>query len=196
MPLSKALIIPGFGGTEDGYQYVEASFRAISVSPEFVPITWSRTVLTQNLGQFQGVYVRCHPETTIIFGYSLGAMIALLTAAEHNPAVLILASIAPWFAEDIPRRSEYHKQVAGHRRLAVYENTSFDEIAARIKAKTFILTSEGEGKRWPAYLERAKDAHRKIANSMLTEVPRAGHDINHLAYKKKVEELIVKLHTA
>lgn len=123
-------------------------------------------------------------------------MIAFLAAAEHNPAVLILASMAPWFSEDVKSRSDYHKYIVGKRRLAVYKDIYFTDAAKHITAKTYILVGGGsEIKRWPAFRVRAEAAHTTIRDSELIVVPGSGHALDR-QYLKAIRSVIAKLQLA
>lgn len=193
MKLENALIVPGFNESENKYyRQLEKWFHDAGIAPKFVPIMWPRTVLTQNIEEFRKTYVHFNPDTTVIFGYSLGATIAFLAAAERSPAVLILASMAPWFAEDIPNRSKYHRQVVGKRRLDTYKTIRFADTVKSISSKTYLLVGEIEANRWPAFLTRAAAARDLISNSELLEVPRSEHSLNQ-QYLEKISKIISEL---
>ena len=194
MNLTDALIIPGFSEREDDrYRRIASAFRGIGATPVFVPIVWPRTVITQNVEQFRPVYARYDPATTVVFGYSLGAMVAYMAARERSPAALILASVAPWFAEDVPERSHYHTRVIGSRRLSVYRGITFDDGAHRVTSRTTILVGEREIKQWPIFLTRARAVHAAISGSDLITVPRARHEIGHPKYMRAIERAIAGL---
>lgn len=124
MKSRNVLIIPGFGQQEtDGFETIEDAFRNAGINPIFAAVHWPRTVITQNTVKFEEVYKRYDPESTAVFGFSAGAQIALVAAAKRSPAVLMLASMPGWFAEDLPSRSEFHKQMVGKRRVTDYKNT-------------------------------------------------------------------------
>ena len=194
MKLEHALIVPG------GQQYdpvlfepFEEVFRNAGISAQFVPIKWSRTVISQNVHQFNEIYRHYDPSTTVVFGFSAGAMISLIAAADRSPAVLILASLAAWFAEDVPHRSQWYKKAVGHRRVADYKNLHFSQLAPHITSETYILLTDSDSKRWPQFEVRAHEAQRLIKNSELIKVPNIGHDIGNPKYVQAVAEVISKL---
>lgn len=70
MNLQTALIIPGFGEqNSENYQTIARWCRLAGLTPEFVPISWSRTVLTENIDQFKKIYRGHDPTTSVILGY-------------------------------------------------------------------------------------------------------------------------------
>jgi pimeloyl-ACP methyl ester carboxylesterase len=191
MKRQTALIVPGFGeGNDNRYRSIASMFRQAGIKPLFVPISWPRTVLSQNAREFDETYQKYDPASTVVFGFSAGAMLAFMSAARRSPAVLILASMPAWFAEDLATRSAGHKRIVGHRRVSDYATLHFDELAKKVRSKTYLLVAEGEIKQWPTFLARAADAHAKIAGSILVKVPHSGHNIGHEDYLKAVKSII------
>lgn len=195
MKLEHALMVPGFGGEyTNTYQRIGDWFRDVNIVPEFVPITWRRTIIDQNVGQFEQVYANHDPSTTVVFGYSLGATVAFAAAARRSPAVLILASMAPWFAEDVPQRSAYHKQLVGRRRLAAYKNFVFSDYANDVTSKTYLLVGGAEARRWPPFKQRAEAVHQTVPGSELFLIPHSEHSPNE-AYFEVIHKIIQRLLT-
>ncbi len=76
------------------------------------------------------MYKEFDPESTAIFGFSAGAQVALVAAAKQSPAILMLASMPGWFAEDLPTRSDFHKRMVGKRRVEDYKTLGIQHAPA------------------------------------------------------------------
>ena len=156
-------------------------------------IHWPRTVISQNVIQFETIYKRYEPESTVLFGFSAGAQVAFVAAAKSSPAVLMLASMPGWFAEDLPTRSEFHKRMVGHRRVSDYATLSFNDLAKGITARSYVFVAEKEVKPYPHFLHRAEDAHSKIKQSELIKVENAGHNISDSNYIRAIKRVVDSL---
>jgi pimeloyl-ACP methyl ester carboxylesterase len=197
MKLENALIVPGFSEGDDArYRMVGESFRRAGIKPHFVSIKWPRTVLTQNASEFDRTYLKYDPASTVVFGFSAGAMLALMAVAGRSPAALMLASMPAWFAEDLASRLPSHKRAVGKRRMADYETIHFDDLAKRLASKTYLFVAEGEIKQWPTFLSRAADANAKIPGSELIRIKRSGHNIGDQDYMEAINNVIARLASA
>ncbi|HUD11143.1 MAG TPA: hypothetical protein VMS08_01930 [Candidatus Saccharimonadia bacterium] len=191
MDLKHALIIPGFDERKDErYTELGSVFAARGIEPYFVPIDWPRTDLTRNIDQFSSYYDRYDRRKTVIFGFSVGAMIALVQSSVRPPAALILASLSPWFKEDIPTRSASHLALPGHRRMADYDKYEFSRIAPLVVSTTYILVGEREARRLRPLMTRSQAAVELIPGASLTIVPDAPHDFAHPDYLSALTRII------
>ena len=127
-------------------------------------------------------------EKTYVFGFSFGAMIAFLTALKIKPDVLILGSLSPWFEED--RASIKKSDLKWWKKNSSDRLPLFNEIASKIKSKTYILVGQRE---FPELIRRAREAHRLIKHSSLKIIPGVGHDISKRKYMQAVKSVINKL---
>jgi hypothetical protein len=194
MDLTDALIIPEYGDTEDArYKRVAELFIRQKIEPHFVPIQWRRSIMTQNVAQFADFYAKYDRRTLVIFGYGIGAMIAFVQSAVRPPAALILGSMAPWFAEDVPLRTATHKVKHGSGRVGNYQKFTFADIAPRISAKTFLLYSEEESRRLPQIRIRAEQVRDEITGSTLTVVPGDIQDFSGPDYMSALRSIITSL---
>jgi hypothetical protein len=191
MNLTDALIIPEYGDIEDArYRGVAELFIHRGIKPHFVPIQWRRSVMTQNVAQFADFYAKYDRRTLVVFGYGIGAMIAFVQSAVRPPAALILSSMAPWFAEDIPSRTPTHKVKHGSGRVGNYQKFTFADIAPKVPSKTFLLYSERESRRLPQVRTRTEQAHNEIAGSMLVVVPGDIQDFSGPDYAEALRRII------
>jgi hypothetical protein len=194
MSLTDAIIIPDYGDTEDErYKALEALFKGHEIKPHFAPILWRRSVFTQNIAQFADYYARFDRRTLVIFGYGIGAMVGFVQSAIRPPQALILASMAPWFAEDIPGRATTHKVQHGSGRVGNYQKYAFSDIAPKISSQTWVLYNEGQSRRLPQLRVRAEAVRSNVAGSTLTLVPGDMQDFSGPDYQKSLLDLIQRL---
>lgn len=159
--------------------------RAYDVTP--VPIKWKNTVPADWVRQLQQEYGKYDPANTVLAGYSFGAMIAFMAAAERNPSALWLFSLSSYFAEDLPSLSTRQLEFIGPAWHAGFANIQFAALSRRVTCPTilFIGTEESEG-----IHHRATDAHRQLANARIVEVPGVGHNAMHTSYLAAIERTI------
>ncbi len=186
-------IIPGFAEkAEDKKRYgkiikffEEKKFKVIPVK-----ITWKRKVMTDYVEQFLCSFKKNPSEKIYLFGFSFGAVIALLSSLKIKPEILILCFLSPFFKEDIPLTKKSWKKIIGKKRIADFKKYSFNEIAKKIEYKTFLIAGDKEG------LEvdrRIKSAKKLIKNSELIISKNSKHNISQKEYIKTIEEVIMKL---
>lgn len=190
--MKTVLFAPGFKGTLRGPDHAGLlkTIEAEGYKTVFVPITWERTTIDNWLLDFKKVYAKYDPDSTILAGFSYGAMTVLLAAAERPPAELWLFSLSPWFAEDIPQLKKHWVDMRGKRRMASFGKLHFNQLAPKITSKTLILLGETEAKRWPVMVPRSHAAHTLIKNSRLVMAPGADHNITSPTYIQAISQAI------
>jgi hypothetical protein len=194
MKLMHALIVPDFNDRNDErYRAVGTVFQSYDITPAFAPIDWNRTVLTRNVAQFSNRYERYDRRTTVIFGYSLGAMIAFVQSSVRPPAALVLASMEPWFKEDMVRRPTAQVAALGLRRMADYENFHFDTLVNGVVSPTYILLGAEEAARLPVMRDRAQAVHDQVTGSKLIMVSNAQSGLASPAYLDALSSVVARL---
>jgi esterase/lipase len=186
-------IIPGFAEkAEDKKRYgkIVKFFEEKKFKVMPVKITWERKVMTDYVEQFLCSFKKNPGEKIYLFGFSFGAVISLLSSLKIKPEMLILCSLSPFFKEDIPLTKKSWKKIIGKKRIADFKKYSFNEIAKKIKCKTFLIAGDKEG------LEidrRIKIAEKLIKNGKLIISKGSKHNISQKEYINTIKEVVEKL---
>lgn len=125
-----------------------------------------------------------------LWGFSWGAMIALITASKIKPAMLILCSLSPWFKEDLPYIPQRWRKRIGKKRLQEFKQLSFRQVAKKVRCPTILVAGSKEKKE---LLRRVYDAHKRLKHSKLFIVQSAKHNIAQKEYLATLEKIIAKL---
>jgi predicted alpha/beta hydrolase family esterase len=131
------LIIPGFGenSTMGPYKKLKKLLESKpGITVRFYNPQWNYRTTTDWLIDFERK-ITITDETSII-GFSMGAYLALLIAQSHLVDQLILASLSPFFKENIPRLPSAAHRFFGKRKMADFKNYS---IPKKIKANQAIF---------------------------------------------------------
>lgn len=104
-----------------------------------MPVKWKRTTISQCGAEFKKLFENTKAKEKYILGFSWGAMIAYLIASDVQVNTLVLCSLSPWFAEDLPKLPKSWVNFAGKNRLNDFKNMPASAIAAKITANTFLL---------------------------------------------------------
>jgi len=185
-----AYIIPGFGESikEKPYSQISSFFIKNGINPILIKINWKYRVMSNYIKQFKKQAKIKNPN--YIFGFSFGAIIALICANEIKPKKLILCSLSPYFKEDLLKLKPSWIKLSGKRQLEDLKNYSFNKISKKIKSKTILIYGDKEGKETKI---KSREANQKIKNSELIVISNARHDISQKIYLDKIKEVISKL---
>jgi hypothetical protein len=186
-------IIPGF--TENGrsrkvYSDVAKEFKQKGIQPVHINIQWERTAISNWMDQFFKQFVHGENDLVYLFGFSYGAMIAFLVSSKIKIEAQILCSLSPYFREDLPKLRKSWKKAIGKRRIAEFEKLSFNTLARKVGAQTFILHGSKEGDICDKVAERAAQKLPRSTNLLVIDAP---HDISHPAYGTMIMRVIRKL---
>lgn len=184
-------IIPGFGErtTSTTYRNVAMSFAKQKIRPVFISIQWKYKTMTDYVNQFVK-QVHDPNQESYLFGFSFGAMIAMLATPRLKTRKLFLCSLSPFFKEDLPGLSIASRASIGAKRLIDFSSYSFYAIAQKIDCQTFLFVGENE---LPSVINRAKIAHEKIKDSRFKIITECDHDIHHPNYER---EILSAIHTS
>ncbi len=188
--MKTVLFVPGYRESLKSRHY-DTLFRAIKkwgYKVKFIPINWTRTVIDHWTNELKQQYIKHDPATTILAGFSFGAMIALTVAAERNPSELWLCSLSPYFAEDLNCLTKSWLTFVGKRRAQAFSRVRFSQKVKLIQCKTFLFVGDLEAIKYPLLFARAKKAHKAIRQSRLISVPDCGHDVTHPNYIASIME--------
>jgi len=198
-----AYIIPGFSESAKlkPYQEIAKAFRKKGIKPISVHITWRKKVLTNQIKQFLDQYKKA--DEVYVLGFSLGAMIAFITASQTKPKILFLVSLSPWFKEDMKSSMAFFKKKMSPKEFKeVFDSSdlknqhkdmihySFKSLVKNIHAKTILVGGSKELEDSISY-KRIYGAHKAIKNSKVIVAKGAEHDIRQIA--PTIKELISKL---
>ncbi len=183
-----AFILAGFklDINDDDQLYVDYSnlFREFGYEPKVANISWRRKTHSEYLSEFKDFYAQNAAKQNLIIGNSFGAAIAYMAAPDLRPDWLLLASLSPFFKEDIgnyPQKRSLRR--FGKQRMADFNSYSAHGIAAQLEGrKTVYFYGEKEQDDVPFLVDRVKDSHQHTPGANLIEIPNAGHRMREPEY--------------
>lgn len=184
-----AFIIPSYFSnvSDQGYKRIGEIFEDCKYNVVYVSIDWKFKTISDYKVQFRQIYEKNKGEVNIVFGFSFGAMIALLTAKEIKPTSLILASLSPYFSEDLDTLTTADIEAIGRKRFIDLQNHSFNEAVSGLRSKTHLLYGERE---LSVVKERSIKGSREITKAVLIEVENGKHNINDDVYFLEIKKVI------
>ena len=187
-------IIPGFRQNTKMKGYIELIkfFKTKKFKVVPIKITWKHKVMSDYIKEFQTQLIHKKEDDVYLFGFSFGAMIAFISADKIKPKDLLLASLSPYFKEDLKYNPPAWSKYLGKKRMKDFENFSFNQLSKKINCQTYLFV---EGLKNKEILRRVKDAHKKIKKSELIIIENTKHDISQTEYLNKVKESINILKT-
>lgn len=178
------LLIPGYTETRHNRNYAKVmrALRAKGYRVRFVPIEWAWTTLHDWMDQLNAVYKKYDPRTTILAGFSFGAMTALMVAAQRPPARLWLFSLSPYFTEFIGVLPQWVLRFMGKKRVAAFRQSSLRKNAQLISAPTLLFYGSKEAQMYPELVRTARRAQRYIPRCRTIIVPDTKHNVTADSY--------------
>ena len=189
-----AYIIAGYGesySSRPAYGKIAGFFKSRDIETVPVHIDWHNKkprVFGDYQKQFIQQYKKIKKYKKYVLGFSFGAMVAFLTATKLKPTALILCSLSPYFKEDLARFKP--SWLNWWRKNFVGSDYSFDEIAPKIKTKTYLLVESVDADQ---ILHRTRQAKKKMPNVSVTIIKNAKHNIGQKEYLNAIERIIFKL---
>jgi pimeloyl-ACP methyl ester carboxylesterase len=181
-------MIPGYD--EDirfaGYQYVMKLFRSRGITPVGVTIRWKYRTMTDYVKGFIGQWNEGHVPA-YLFGFSFGAMVALLAAPYVNIRGLYLCSLSPYFREDIRDLTPSAQRSVGKHRMNDFKKISYKEACRKVHCKTILVAGENESH---AVWKRTYEASVAIRNAQFYSAPGATHDLSEEKYQLALRNVI------
>lgn len=182
----KAYLIPGWGEDlkDRDYQAVLDVYKNAGYKAELISVDWNYKTIDDYVDEVRKKISKKDLRDSLLSGFSWGAMIALVLAAEYqSPKKLLLFSLSPYFAEDLPRLKKSWIDGVGKARLKAFKNLPMEPLAKKVNCPTLIFAGTQEG----AELEhRVKEAHRLVTGSKLFMLDGVKHDV---ADRRYVEAL-------
>jgi alpha/beta superfamily hydrolase len=173
----KAYLIPGWGEDlkDRNYKAVLDVYKQAGYQPEFVTVKWSYKDIHDWVEQVKSKIPKPELENSLLSGFSFGAMVSLILAAEYaTPKKLILYSLSPYFAEDIPKLKPSWIKGIGQRKTKIFKKLPMEPLAKKVKCPTSIFVGKSEG---PESEHRAREAHKIIKRSDLHVLEGVEHDV-------------------
>lgn len=191
--MKTVLFIPGFQEDMKSRNYA-ATIKAIEnagYKVKFVDINWRRTTINHWVDEFNAVYKDFSPETTILAGFSYGAMTAFIAATSRNPTELWMFSLSPYFAEDIadPTFKQSWLRGIGRRRVDTFKALSYKKLVKQINSKIKYFYGEIELTTFPdiSYRHKISNANPHMQTIF---IPNAKHDVASQVYIDAIEHSI------
>ena len=186
-------VLPGFKHSPDRkiYKNVILAFESKGIKSIPVKINWEHRTISQINEDFLKEYNSVSAEEKYLFGFSFGAVIALITSTKVYPKAQILCSISPYFKEDLPFIFKSWKKMIGKKRMEDFKNLSISDFAPKVKTETYLLYGTKETK----FIEkRAKDTFGKLRSKRhLVAVDSARHDIGNPRYLDEIKKVVSSL---
>src|SRR3954467_10603046 len=187
---SIAFIVPGYKGRPDAreYQAVRSYFERIDIPSLVVPICWDRTTISENVRDFLKEATRHPVNTQYVFGFSFGALIALLASTNLTFKHQILCSLSPCFREDLAVMKPSWKRLIGKRRANDLMEICSMEKLAHVKTPTTIMVGEREPKE---IIRRSKQVYAALnAGKRFVAGEGTRHNLSNERYLKKLTMII------
>lgn len=186
-------IIPGFldSSKNKEYQVIGKSFQKQGIRPIYVDIQWKRSTISENTQDFLSLFRTTSARHKYVLGFSFGAIIASLAAAEEKVDGLFLCSLSPYFAEDLPHLKGWWKVSIGTKRVEDFKNIRIKEIVPKIHAETYLFMGTKESPRVEKRVRETYDTLR--SKKHLIVVNGAKHDFADKYYLQEVKRVIDSL---
>lgn len=158
-------------------------YKELGYEPHFVSIDWKYKTIDDWVEQVKSKISKQELGDSLLSGFSWGSMIALTLAAEYiNPKKLLLFSLSPYFAEDLPHVKEAWLRWAGKRRAAKFKQLSMNKMAPKLKCPTTIFIGSKEVSKYSDMKRRTREAHKRIKDSKVIEIEGVKHDVGDPKY--------------
>lgn len=188
------LYLPGGGSSRANYPYdkILRKVQRRGHKTTFCPITWRGTNIHDWVEEVRPTYRQHDPAQTILVGFSFGAMTALLLTAECPPAGLILCSLSPYFAEDLPFIPARWVRRLNPRRRAAFEKLHFSDYGTQIACPTRLVTASLETE-W--LQQRTRAVRDSIPGAHILIAQGVGHEPAAWPYVQTLDKTFDSLRT-
>jgi hypothetical protein len=182
-------IIPGYREDSDtiGYKCVMRFFKRKHVKPIMVNIHWKFRTLNDYVSEFLSFYKPITSGKIYLFGFSFGAMVALMASPFIAPDKLYLCSLSPFFKEDLSHIKKKGRKSLGKNKLRDFKKISFRTLAKQVSCTTILVAGEEES---TDVLKRTAIAKREISKAKLYLARGAAHDLSQPEYLRTLDQVI------
>lgn len=184
-------IIPGFGekASDQAYRKTRRLLEKFGWRVMPIDINWSRTTMTGWLKQAEDK-LKDAKNTEAIFGFSFGAMMALLLAARHPHKTIIAASPSPYFKEILPSLPPIAEKVLGKKRMQDFKKFSINETKKIKGTRVHVLVG---GADFPPLIKMTKHLQKLVPTSTLSVIPEVPHDLGDERYLRALETTLKRV---
>lgn len=181
------IIIPGLGEStaDKPYRLIRNHLKACGFQVIAVKINWNRTTMTDWIRQAKNLVTKATSPIVGMFGFSMGALIALAVAGDIRPKRVIAASASPYFTEALklfsPKLMRRVKRYIGKKELAEYWKYHAKYLTL-FKGRTTFLYGEKDFEMVPKAVALLR--RRMSGRSETIVAPKAPHDLSHPNYLK------------
>lgn len=175
------------------YKNIAKMFATSGFHPVLVDISWKGTTISTNVEHFLKKFKKSPASKKYILGFSYGAMIAFIAAAEVKVEGLILCSLSPYFSEDL--KDLKNKNLSSLARLRYEDFAKFNSgsIAKKTRAKQILMIYGASEAR--ALVARVKKTFDQInlSQKSLISIARTEHEIGSAKYMGTIREAAASL---
>lgn len=176
-------IIPGYKQRPENKAYREiAKFLKLQgYTPVLISIPWKKTTISKNVEYFLSEYKSTKASKKYILGFSYGAMIAFIAATKVSTSGLILCSLSPYFAEDLPKRRKITSALM-RQRYEDFSGLNCAELSKKVKAKKILMLYGQEEA--STLVKRVTDTFGQVKSpkKYLITVAKSDHEIGNSNY--------------
>lgn len=185
---TKVYILPGFGDQASSNMYKNVvNYFSTNASCELIPLHWKYNSVGNYLGEILSYVTIRSDEKIILFGFSFGALLALMVSSIIHPDKLFLCSLSPFFREDITKNKQAIVNTLGKKRSEFLQHISFKRIAEGVSCPVDLFVGEQES---PTVIKRAGEVHLRLRRSTLFIVRQADHNLLNESYDNMLRKRI------
>lgn len=181
----KTIIIPGFGESAKDKEYKTLKKQIRMIYPDSVvdfynPI-WDRKTIKHWINDFKIKFKGINSTEFILMGFSLGSYIALTLTKELTFKKVILASLSPYFKENVKNIPADAAKFMGKKRMRDFADNT---LPSSINTKVSFLFGDQD---WKDAIIQAEKLAEKY-NGKFILIKNTGHELTEEYIKKITTE--------
>lgn len=180
----KIIIIPGFGESESEEAYIQLKEDIQSYSGsivEFYNPIWDRRTVRHWINDFKNKFKDVDLSQFTVIGFSMGAYITLALSKEQKFKKIILASLSPYFKENLKQLPEDALKFMGKNRIKDFSSVM---VPSTINSSCTFLFGD---KDWKIAIAQAEKLASKY-NGKFFLIKDTGHELTENYIKKITAE--------
>lgn len=179
-------VIPGYRESThtEGYQKIRKAAEQKGYKVKFWEPNWRYSTISKLVSEFSST--KKDTEEINILGFSLGAMIGILSSEKLTVRRLFCCSLSPYFKDDLKKIPNIAHKILGKRRI---KDFSTIQLPKKINSNIYILVGEKE---WPLTIARSKTTFSciKSKKSFFKIIPDTEHNISSKKYIDQIKKLL------
>ena len=188
--MKKALLIPGWEEsiTQVAWELIVNKLRASGYQVLDGRPDWDNGTHSDWLKEIEAKY--SHNKFDLVIGHSFGAMLAFKLASKVKIQKLILCSLSPWFAEDVPDMREEWKAMVGLEIIKdVSSNFIFKDLYRLVEDNVDLVVNIKGADESDEIRRRFDEVNAKLCPTVIN-IPNIGHALEERLYVNAVLELL------